>query len=70
MIDLLQQILGFVSQMFQVILNIFESLVLALAFVSNSIGFMAGITVVLNPFLSACIFATLAIATIKLLMCR
>ncbi len=70
MIDLLQQILGVISQTYQFLLNVLESLVLAMAFISNSIGFVGSFTFMLNPFLSASMLAAIAIGVIKFLLGR
>lgn len=70
MIDVLQNIWGLIQQGWLYLVQTMESLVLALSFLTNSATFISSITLHFNPFISACVLATIAFAIIKFMLGR
>lgn len=70
MLSFIQDLLGYVKTIFDLLMNTVESLFLALGFLSQSIGFTTTVSSYMPPIISACVIIVVSIGVIKFIIGR
>lgn len=70
MVDFINQIIGYVETAFDFLLNLIESLIMAVVFVSSSSGVVLSMASFMPAIIGTCVVITVAIAVVKFLIGR
>ncbi|MBQ2858608.1 MAG: hypothetical protein IJA45_01805 [Oscillospiraceae bacterium] len=70
MFDFFNQIIGYVQTAFEFLLNLIESLIMAVVYVTTSSGVVLSMAQFMPAIIGTCVVITVAIAVIKFLIGR
>ena len=70
MFDFFNQIIGYIQTAFDFLLNLIESLIMAVVFVSNSSAVVLSMSAFMPAIIGTCVVITVAIAVVKFLIGR
>lgn len=70
MFDFFNQIIGYVETAFDFLLNLIESLIMAVVFVSTSSGVVLSMSAFMPAIIGTCVVIVVAIAVVKFLIGR
>ena len=70
MFDFFNQIIGYVQTAFEFVLNLIESLIMAIVFVTSSSSVVISMSYFMPAIIGTCVVITVAIAVIKFLIGR